>query len=206
MRIALVGQKWLGAEAFKLCLRLGHEVVGVSAPLSPDGRSDRLRADAEAAGVHVAGCVGRHYILCSLTAGPVDVILAAHAHTFIPSAIRARARHGAIAYHPSLLPRHRGRDAIRWAILMGDAVTGGTVYRMTDRADSGPIIAQDWCWIRPADTATDLWRRDLAPMGLRLIERVLGELDRGAVEGIVQDESLATWEPAFGRGRLSEAC
>ena len=84
------------------------------------------------------------------------MIVAAHAHTFIPASVRDRARHGAVAYHPSLLPRHRGRDAVRWAIHMGDAVAGGTVYRMVDRVDAGPILAQDWCWIRPGDTPADL--------------------------------------------------
>ena len=202
MRIVLIGQQWFGAEAFRLCRRLGHEIVGVSAPLRPDGRTDRLRAQAEAACVSIAGYTGR-YMLLSLMAGKVDLVVAAHAHTFIPAAVSEKARLGAIAYHPSLLPRHRGRDAVRWAIHVGDRVTGGTIYRMTDQVDGGPILAQDWCWIRPGDTPADLWRRDLAPMGLRLIERVLGELERGALEGAAQDESLATWEPAFARAPLS---
>jgi len=42
---------------------------------------------------------------------------------------RARARVAAIGYHPSLLPLHRGRDALRWTIRDGDRVTGGSVYR-----------------------------------------------------------------------------
>lgn len=74
---------------------------------------------------------------------------------------------------------------------------------MTGRADAGPIAAQDWCLVRPSDTPAEFWRRDLAPMGLRLFGRVLDDLAAGRVVAIHQDESLATWEPAFKRPSLA---
>ena len=43
---------------------------------------------------------------------------AAHSHDFIGRKTRALSRLGALGYHPSLLPLHRGRDAIRWAVHM----------------------------------------------------------------------------------------
>ena len=108
---------------------------------------------------------------------------------------------GALGYHPSLLPRHRGRDAVRWAIHMGDHVTGGTVYWMDDGADTGPMAAQGWCWVRPGDTAEELWRRDLGPLGVRLFARALGAIEAGCPLAVPQDPELATWEPAFGPAR-----
>ena len=137
------------------------------------------------------------------TPADVDVILCAHAHIFIPGAARLAAKFGALGYHPSLLPRHRGRDAVRWAIHMGDVVTGGTCYWMDDGADTGPIAAQDWCWIRPGDTPEVLWRRDLGPMGLRLFGQTLAALDEGRRVAGDQPIELATWEPAFTAGKLS---
>ena len=62
-------------------------------------------------------------------------------------AVRARFRLGVLAYHPSLLPAHRGRDATRWAIHMLERVTGGTVYWMDDGVDTCPLEAQDFCHI-----------------------------------------------------------
>ncbi|KAB2896231.1 MAG: methionyl-tRNA formyltransferase, partial [Burkholderiaceae bacterium] len=132
------------------------------------------------------------------------VILCAHAHVFVSAEARAMARYGALGYHPSLLPRHRGRDAVRWAVHMGDQVTGGTAYWLDDGADTGPIAAQDWCWVRPDDTPEALWRRDLAPMGLRLFEQVLAALDAGLVPSKPQDDAMATWEPAFAPARLAD--
>lgn len=197
MRVMLVGQKWLGVETLALLLAEGIEVAIVAAP-----GGDRLGDAAEAAGVP-CGDPGRAVNAAWVPEG-VDLIVAAHAHCFITAAARARSRHGAIGYHPSLLPRHRGRDAVRWAIHMGERITGGTVYWMTDRADAGPIAAQDWCFIRPGDDATSLWRRDLGPMGLDLIRRVVLEVRDGTVRAIGQDERLATWEPSFERPSLRQ--
>ena len=45
--------------------------------------------------------------------------------------------------HPTLLPRHRGRAPIPWAILSGLARTGVTLFEIVDAtADSGAIVGQ----------------------------------------------------------------
>jgi len=76
--------------------------------------------------------------------GGVDLILYAHSHDFIGAATRGKTRLGAMGYHPSLLPLHRGRDAVCWTLRMGDKVAGGSVYWLTDVVDGGPIAAQGW--------------------------------------------------------------
>ena len=40
-----------------------------------------------------------------------DLIIGAHAHAFISAEARHKTKYGAIGYHPSLLPRHRGQIA-----------------------------------------------------------------------------------------------
>lgn len=110
---------------------------------------------------------------------------------------RQKSKLGAIGYHPSLLPRHRGRDAVRWTIKMGDPVAGGSVYWLTENIDGGPIAAQDWCWVQPGDTARELWRRDLQKMGVRLIFQVLDDIKAGRLVMVDQDPAVSTWEPAM---------
>jgi methionyl-tRNA formyltransferase len=110
----------------------------------------------------------------------------------------------AIGYHLRLLPLHRGRDAIAWAIRMHEPVTGGSVYWMNERADAGPVIAQDWCFIQPGDTEASLWRRELGPMGIRLFRLSLERTALGCLASHCQDEALATWEPSFSRRRLEQ--
>lgn len=198
MRVMIVGQKWFGAEVLKLCLARGDDVVAVSVPRLDD-RLAALAADQGIALCQVANCLDASWV-----PEQIDLIVCAHAHVFVTPEARGKARHGALGYHPSLLPRHRGRDALRWTLHMGDQVAGGTAYWLGDGADTGDIAAQDWCWVRPGDTAEALWRRDVAPMGLRLLSGVLGDLDRGKAAREPQDERLATWEPAFSAGRLSK--
>ena len=197
MRVMIVGQKWLAAELLRLCLARGDDVAAVSAPRM----DDRLAALATAEGIPV--CQVPKRLTGEWVPAGVDVLLCANAHVFVTAEARGKARLGALGYHPSLLPRHRGRDAIRWALHMGDVVTGGTVYWLDDGADTGPIAAQDWCWVEPCDTPESLWRRVLGPMGLRLFDQVLAALDTGAVPSASQDTRMATWEPSFNPGKLA---
>lgn len=197
MRVMIVGQKWLAAELLRLCLARGDDVAAVSAPRM----DDRLAALATAEGIPV--CQVPKRLTGEWVPAGADVLLCANAHVFVTAEARGKARLGALGYHPSLLPRHRGRDAIRWALHMGDVVTGGTVYWLDDGADTGPIAAQDWCWVEPCDTPESLWRRVLGPMGLRLFDQVLAALDTGAVPSASQDTRMATWEPSFNPGKLA---
>jgi methionyl-tRNA formyltransferase len=200
MKIMLVGQKWLGAQALASMRKAAHDVLGVAAP-SPE---DRLWV-AALQGAIPAVEVGKRLEAQHVPAG-TDLIVCAHAHCFISNAARMATRLGAIGYHPSLLPLHRGRDAIEWAIRFRERITGGSVYWMDDRADGGPVICQDWCFIRPEDTAEDLWRRDLGPMGVKLLDQAVALIAQGGGAGTPQDESLHTWEPSLhSRKALSQS-
>ena len=192
MKIVLFGQKWLAVEVLRELLRLpGVEIAAVC----PDTEQDRLAVEARQRGIPVVG-------MSTLPA--CDMAVAAYCQKYIPAGVRVRCGLGVLAYHPSLLPRHRGRDAVRWAIAMREPVAGGSVYWMDDGADTGPIEAQGWCHILPGEDAAALWRRELAPMGVRLLVQVVSRLAGGEKPlAVPQDERAATWEPAFTRQRLS---
>ena len=193
LTVAVIGQKWL-AESVLSALR---EVPGVAVTaVVPPGPADRLATLAEQYGIAA-------YSLEDCP--PVDLAVAAHLHRFMPGAIRGRFRLGVLAYHPSLLPAHRGRDAVRWVVHMRERVTGGTVYWMDDGADTGPIEAQEFCHILPGETPAELWRRALAPLGVRLLTETVARLASGeAPRMLPQDERLATFEPAFTGKRLAQ--
>lgn len=199
MNVMIVGQKWLGAEVLALVTRLGHTVNCVAAP----SLEDRLYKQAEAD--NIKAMVYESKLLDFHVPNDTDLIICAHAWCYITKSARGKALHGALGYHPSLLPLHRGKDAIKWSVHMKEGVTGGTAYWMNDKADAGPIAAQDWCHIRSDDTPADLWRRELGPMGLRLFEKVLDDLSKGNRAAVKQDETLATWEPAWVDAKLSGA-
>lgn len=202
MRVYLSGRGGFAVHVAEAVMAAGHTLLGVASPRLKPGRDDednplawdRLRGWAyprKTPWTDAAELRARH------VPDGTQVILAAHSRAFLGRATRARAAVAAIGYHPSLLPLHRGRDAIRWTVRDRDRVTGGTVYHLTDRVDGGPIAAQDYVIIPAGITAADLWRGHLAPLGVRLILRVLAELDAGIVRAVPQDERLATWEPAM---------
>ncbi len=186
MRVFLIGQKWLGAEVLTLLQRRRYDVVGCCAPAG-----DRL--------FKAAGDLAMAPAQLTPDKLPdgLDLIVCAHAHIFVKAELRERARLGALGYHPSLLPRHRGRDATIWTIKMGDAIAGGSIYWLDDGADTGPIAAQEHCFVHPGETAETLWRRALGPLGLQLFEQVFADLERGQVIRQPQDEAAATWEPSY---------
>lgn len=63
--------------------------------------------------------------------------------------------------HPSLLPRHKGLDTHRRAIMAGDEYAGCSVHVVTNDLDSGPVIAQAKVRIRPRDDSDSLAARVL---------------------------------------------
>lgn len=168
MKIAIIGQKWLGSEVLAAARAFGA-VEYVIAP-SPE---DRLAQAAHISGTDVFICAGAIGDLYELPA--VDLLVSAHSFLYVPAWLRASAA-WSVGYHPSLLPLHKGRHAVERAISAGDRVTGGTVYRLEDGMDDGAVVYQDWCFVEPGETAATLWRRTLAPMGLELLTKTMWHL------------------------------
>lgn len=200
MKIFLSGQKSFGLEVLLMLEKRGFDVVGISAPSEDkQGRPDKLFAYAE---IYRYPLVSSDSLRAENIPPKTDLIIAAHSHAFIGRATRNSAKFGAIGYHPSLLPRHRGRSSIAWAIKMKDCITGGTVFWLNDTIDGGDIAAQEWVWIKPDDTVSSLWRDSLFPLGIALLNKVLTNIENGLITRIKQDESVATFEPALNPPRL----
>ncbi len=107
----------------------------------------------------------------------------------------AIAREGVFGMHPTLLPRHRGRAPIPWAILTGLARTGVTLFEIVDAtADSGSIVGQVVVDIAPDETATTLFAR-LADAHVELTREFLPQLLARTAPRVPQDPSRAsTWQ------------
>jgi methionyl-tRNA formyltransferase len=201
VKVFLAGQREFGAATYRMLRALDVSVVGVSAPpFRGDGtRPDRLREAAEAGG---ALWMPSGTLRAETLPRGTDLIVCAHAHDFIGARTRAAARLGAIGYHPSLLPRHRGRDAIRWTIHMREPIAGGSVYFLSEKMDGGDVAAQEFCFVAPHETVESLWRDKLFPLGLKLLEQVVRDLLAGTARRVPQDETFATWEPSWERPPL----
>jgi methionyl-tRNA formyltransferase len=105
---------------------------------------------------------------------------------------RAVPRIGCIGFHPSPLPRFRGRGVIPWMILRGAREGGATLFWLGEGADDGPIAAQRRFPIDPeCETAETLYGKAVGALR-GLLPDLLEQVARGEVPAVPQDESLAT--------------
>lgn len=193
LKVFISGQKFFGEEVFRLCQKMGFEIMGVSCPLDDKyiGKSARLWNIP----IIPAGTLNAENM------PQCDLGITAHSFDYIGKKTRYIPRLGWLGYHPSLLPRHRGRSAIEWAIRMHDAITGGSVFWLNAGIDRGDIAYQDWCFIPPEyyldpkKGASNLWRDELLPMGLRLFEKAFEDISQGIIQRKPQDKRFSTFEP-----------
>ncbi|MBR0817875.1 formyltransferase family protein [Bradyrhizobium liaoningense] len=194
MRITLVGSRHFGVTTLNMLREHGVSIVRVVVA----DAEDRLAAAAKAGGIEVAVQANPKLVVASEIGPDTDLIITAHSHARIGKDALAAAKFGGIGYHPSLLPRHRGKAAVEWTIKEGDPIAGGTIYQLADRMDAGAIAAQDWCFVKKGETARELWERALAPLGLKLLADVIDYVKvHKALPSKVQDEQFATSAPSL---------
>jgi methionyl-tRNA formyltransferase len=66
---------------------------------------------------------------------------------------------GFVGYHPTKLPRNRGRHPIIWTLALGLKETASTFFFMDERPDSGDILSQQFVPIHQTDDARSLYDR-----------------------------------------------
>jgi methionyl-tRNA formyltransferase len=99
---------------------------------------------------------------------------------------------GVIGYHPTLLPRHRGRHPLIWALALGLVETGSTFFMMDGGVDSGDIVSQRKVPIHEHDDAGSLYRR-VADIGCSQVEMLISELRGGKAVRVPQNSVDATY-------------
>ncbi len=192
MRITLAGSRHFGVATLKMLREHGVEINRV---IVADGE-DRLASTARDAGIEVLVQANPKRIEASEIPTGTDLVITAHSHARVSQEALAKSRLGGIGYHPSLLPRHRGIAAVEWTIKEGDPIAGGTIYHLSERMDGGAIAAQQWCFVKKGETARELWERALAPMGLKLMAKVIDHAKAfGSLPAKPQDEQFVTLAP-----------
>ena len=197
MRIVLVGQAPFGAKVLEGLLEKGEEVVAVYTPPDKGSRLDPLKEAALAKGIAIyqPQTYKDDQVFAEYQKLKPDLTILAFVTDIIPEKFFIEPSHGSICYHPSLLPLHRGASAINWAIIMGRAKTGLTIFWPDGGIDTGPILLQKEVEIGPDDTTGSIYFNSLFPMGVDAILESVDLIKEGKASKIQQPEEGATYEP-----------
>lgn len=123
----------------------------------------------------------------------LDVAVVAAFGMLLPQVVLDAPKFGCINIHPSLLPRWRGPSPVQYAIWKGDVETGVSVMSLEKSMDSGPIIAQEKCIIKPM-TTFEILNKELWIKGTALLTDSLYHLsETRQLKTIPQNNDAATY-------------
>jgi len=99
---------------------------------------------------------------------------------------------GVIGYHPTALPRNRGRHPIIWTLVLGLAETASSFFFMDEGADSGDLLAQKKIAVAREDDAAMLYAR-LQETALAQMQEFTPLLASGEFSRKQQDHARANY-------------
>jgi methionyl-tRNA formyltransferase len=99
---------------------------------------------------------------------------------------------GIIGYHPSALPKNRGRHPLIWPLVLDLQETASSFFFMDDGADSGDLISQKKVIISHEDDAATLYDK-IIDTALIQIDEFIPHVRNKNVHRIPQDNTNATY-------------
>ena len=122
-----------------------------------------------------------------------DVFVVAAYGKILPKGLLEIPTHNVINVHPSLLPRLRGANPIRGAILADEKEVGVSVMLVDEEMDHGPILAQEKVFVEEWPLRGKELDELLARKGGELLTSVLPQWIEGVITPQEQNHSEATF-------------
>ena len=163
MNIILIGTVRFSCEMFISLVDSGADIVGVIT--GPDNKLNSDFADLNAASQEYGiPCLVTHDIngkkvLEWINELSPDVLFCFGWSKLIKKELLNIAPMGVIGYHPSALPKNRGKHPLIWALVLGLKKTASSFFIMDEGADSGEVISQEEIIINDDDDAGSLYEK-----------------------------------------------
>jgi methionyl-tRNA formyltransferase len=93
---------------------------------------------------------------------------------------------GVVGYHPTKLPKNRGRHPLVWALALGLTKSASTFFFMDEGADTGDILSQVDFEISYQDNAQSIYDK-VTDIALSQIEKFVSKLEQGNYLKVKQD-------------------
>ena len=200
MKIIFAGTPDFAVPALQMLIDSEHKVCAVyTQPDRPAGRGRKLapspvKALALAANIPVfqPETLKADEDIAMLASLDADLMVVVAYGLMLPQAVLDAPKQGCINIHGSLLPRWRGAAPIHRAVIAGDKKTGVTIMRVIKKLDAGDMLHKEACDIEPHHTSSDLHDK-LAELGAIGCQKVIAQIDNGALVAEKQDEALVTY-------------
>lgn len=121
-----------------------------------------------------------------------DVLFVVGLSQIIPLSILEIPKMGALGFHPTNLPKGRGRAPIAWLIL-NETRGAATFFVLREGVDDGPIVSQEFFDVLPDDDASSIEEKILIAEGFALDALLFGLKKKEQFTMIEQDHSAASW-------------
>lgn len=201
MRTVWVSDDVIGRDCLDAAAASGAQIVGIVTLPEAAGidRSARCSFEEEAARLGASRLetrdVNSQDVLDWIAALTPELVFVIGWYQLVREPFIALASEGTLGMHPTLLPRHRGRASIPWAILSGLARTGVTLFEIVDAtADSGAIVGQRVVDIATDETATTLFDK-VSAAHVELVRECVPQLVARAAPRLSQDPRRASSWP-----------
>ena len=118
-----------------------------------------------------------------------DIIFCFGWSSLIKKELLSLAPMGVVGYHPTHLPKNRGRHPLIWALVLGLKKSASTFFFMDERADSGDILSQVEFDIIYEDDAYTIYER-ITSIAMSQIESFVPKLENKEYKKIKQDNNV----------------
>ncbi len=202
MKILFLGNSEVSIPALREIAKI-HEVEVVTGPDKRRGRGKKIRptkVKEEALNlglkVHTPDKVSEGDFLEFVKKEPPDIVVVVAFGEILKEDFLKIPKYGVINIHFSLLPKYRGAEPLRRAILNGEKVTGVTIMKIDPELDRGDILLQKEIKIEESDDYGTLSEK-LAKEGALLLKKALELIEVGKIDGTPQGDENSSYAKKF---------
>lgn len=217
LNILLNGQGDFGLQVGMALEVDGHSFAGVIATKKED---DPLRMWAEERKIPIInlGTIDRPETAQTIKDLGAELGVMAFVTRTVSSEVASAPEHGTLQFHPSALPKRRGRSSQNRAIIEGDKTMGISIISVEDNGtpeelDSGPVVVATEVEIPEDITMSRMYATAVSPLGVvsmrDAVRKYGNEVGRARAEGRAvrrpytpQDHSRATLEPPIEKSEV----
>lgn len=121
----------------------------------------------------------------------IELLFVVGLSQLIDENIISNIKYGCVGFHPTKLPKGRGRAPLAWLVL-DEKEGAATFFKIDKGADSGDIFIQEPFEIDIEDDAFSVTQKLKSAMSIAL-DKWLPVLKNGNIKAVPQDERLATY-------------